>query len=64
MATLTRERTARVEHECWRCHCPIRPGERYVESRLTPHDPQIQNAGWWISKSHLERCVRWAPARP
>jgi hypothetical protein len=46
MTVIHRERTARVAHRCaWECGVPIKPGERYVTSSLTPNDPEIGNIG-------------------
>jgi hypothetical protein len=53
MAAIYRERTARVEHRCeWDCRTPIRPGERYVMSSLTPNDGDVGNLGWLHGALH------------
>jgi hypothetical protein len=55
MTAIHRERTARVAHRCgWECGVPIKPGERYVMSSLTPNDPEIGNIGWWHQALHGE----------
>jgi hypothetical protein len=47
MALLYEERTARAEHACaWECGVPIKAGERYTASSLTPNDLDIGNTGW------------------
>jgi hypothetical protein len=53
VTTIYKERTARVEHRCaWDCGVPIKPGERYVMSSLTPNDTEIGNIGWWHHALH------------
>lgn len=53
MAVITTERTARKPYRCADCHGPIRPGERYAHSIITPLDPELNNTGWWRSRAHL-----------
>ena len=52
---IRKERTARKRHDCYvdLCTSPIEPGQRYIDSRLTPNDPDIGNVGWWRAKLHL-----------
>jgi hypothetical protein len=52
---LRKERTARKRHRCedFQCKGWIEPGQRYVDSALTPNDNDIGNLGWWHAKVHL-----------
>ena len=63
MTAIYKERTARVEHQCgWGCGDPIKPGERYVMSSLTPGDSEIGNDVWWHHALHgrsLYDCPRY-----
>lgn len=63
MAVLYKERTARTERACaWECGDPIKPGERYVASSLTPNDLDIGNTGWRHHSLHgrsLYDCPRY-----
>jgi hypothetical protein len=54
MAAITQERTARKQHECFRCPHPIQPGERYMRQALPPHDNDIGNEHWWVLCAHLD----------
>lgn len=67
MTVIYRERTARKQHACaHECGDPIKPGERYVMSSLTPGDPEIGNVGWWHAPVHgrsFYDCPRYAQQR-
>jgi len=67
MAVIAMVFTARKERSCATCDEPIRPGERYVLTVVTPDDPSYETASWWRYAQHwpATRC-RWAepPANP
>lgn len=54
MPELSVERTARKRHRCETLHCAgwIEPGQRYIDSALTPNS-DIGNTGWLHGKFHL-----------
>lgn len=63
MSAIYKERTARKVHQCgWNCGVPIKPGEHYVMSSLTPNDNEIGNLGWWHMPLH-GRSLSACPSR-
>lgn len=53
MTVIYKEHVAHVRHACaWDCGYPIRIGERYVMSSVTPNDPEIGNLAWWHHALH------------
>jgi predicted RNA-binding Zn-ribbon protein involved in translation (DUF1610 family) len=59
MATWATPRTARKQHRCQSTGCSvgtIEPGERYIEHRCSPNDPDIGYEIWW----RLRECATCA----
>lgn len=67
MSVLTMVLTARKDRPCATCDEPVRPGERYILTVITPGDPSYENDGWLRYAQHWPgtRC-RWAepPVNP
>ena len=52
MAVFTTEHTARKQHTCALCRCPIKPGARYSMQVVTPHE-ELGNTRWVRVRAHL-----------
>jgi hypothetical protein len=67
MSVLTMVFTARKDRPCATCDEPVRAGERYILTVITPGDPVYENDGWLRYAQHLPgtRC-RWTepPVNP